>query len=185
MLPLYSHPSFVGLISGTSADSLVPRPEEKTRLLLASFPGPAQLSVAFLYSVCWAGHGNEATVSRDYLSNLSFLLGLPVCVLFALMFQQCGALCHVRFYVSFSPPLFAAGSFAGHFENKMVHFENTMVPYQLPLDLRWAVRLPRNSYTCIFKIFTTLVLLFNEYECIYGTTYEYISTYRHRLRSTR
>ena len=66
-----------------------------------------------------------------------------------------------------------------------LHFENKMVPYQLPLDLRWAVRLPGNSYTCIFKFFTTRVLLFNEYEYIYGTTYEYIATYRHRLRSTR
>ena len=64
------------------------------------------------------------TVSRDYLSNLSFVLGLPVCVLFDLMFQQRGALCHVRFYVSFSPPSFA-GSFAGHFENKTV-------PYRQP-----------------------------------------------------
>ena len=34
-------------------------------------------------------------------------------------------LCHIRFYVSFSPPLFA-GSFAGH-------FKNTMVRYQLSL----------------------------------------------------
>ena len=30
-----------------------------------------------------------------------------VCVLFALLFQQCGMLRHIRFYVSFSPLLFA------------------------------------------------------------------------------
>ena len=35
------------------------------------------------------------------------------------LFQQRGTLCHVRFYVSFSPPLFA-GSFVDHFENTMV-----------------------------------------------------------------
>ena len=65
-----------------------------------------------------------------------------------------------------------------------LHFENTMVPYQLPLGLRWAVRLPRNGYTCIFKFFTTRVLLFNEYECIYGTMYAYISTYIHTYIQT-
>ena len=40
------------LISGASAVSLVPRPEDRTRLLSSSlrqFSGPAQLSVAFLY----------------------------------------------------------------------------------------------------------------------------------------
>ena len=43
-----------------------------------------------------------------------------VCVLFAQLFQQRGALSHVRFYVSFSPPLFT-GSFAGRFENTNVN----------------------------------------------------------------
>ena len=43
-------------------------------------------------------------------------------VLAFVLFQQCGELCHAQFYVSFSLLLFA-GSFAGH-------FKNTMVPYQ-------------------------------------------------------
>ena len=89
--------------------------------------------------------------------------------LFGLLFQQRGTLCHVRFYVSFSPPLFP-GSFAGHFHNMMVpyqgppklHFENTIVPYQLPLwfMLRtwlWGCR----EIHIHFQIFTTRLLLFN------------------------
>ena len=95
-----------------------------------------------------------------------------VCVLFAVLLQQRGALHHIRFYVSFSSLLFA-GSFAGHFENTTVpyrrpprlHSENKMIPYQLPLrfTLRTSwLRLPRNIYTCIatfFKFFTTRQLL--------------------------
>ena len=72
------------------------------------------------------------------------------------LFQQCGALCHVGYYVSFSPPLFA-GSFVGHFDNTIppyrqppkLHFKNTMVPYQLPLRLMLKnvdVRLLRNTH---------------------------------------
>ena len=53
------------LISGASAVSLVPRPEDRTRLLSSSlrlFSGPAQLSVAFLCQKCWAEPVNEAIV---------------------------------------------------------------------------------------------------------------------------
>ena len=44
----------------------------------------------------------------------------------------------------------------------------------------------RNSYKCIFQIFTTRLslTLFNEYE-IYGTTHEYICTYINTYRQTQ
>ena len=126
--PLYSHPSVVGLISGTSAVSLFPRPEEKTRLLSSSRlslvprPRPAFRSQA---TESWVGPGKLQSRETTSAAALSFVLGLPVCVHFALLFQQHGALCHVRFYVSFSPPSFA-GSFAGHFENNLrwCHIDN-------------------------------------------------------------
>ena len=61
------------LISSASAVSLVPRPEDRTRLLsssLGSFSGPP--SSPSLLPECWAGAGNEATlVSRGYLSSCS------------------------------------------------------------------------------------------------------------------
>ena len=78
-----------------------------------------------------------------------------VSVLLLRLFQQHGALCHVQFHVSFSPP-FLAGSFAETFNNTIVlyqqplklYFKNTIVPYQLPLRLalrKKAVTLPRNT----------------------------------------
>ena len=108
-----------------------------------------------------------------------------VCVLFALLFQQCGMLCHVRFHVTFTPPLFVGSFVPGcHFKNTMVpyrwppklHSKNTILPYQLPLKfrLRTWLRLPLIH---VHKFITTQLLLFNKYECIYGTTYEYIHTY--------
>ena len=122
-----------------------------------------------------------SAAARTARLALSFVLGL-----LSLLFQQRSALCHVRFHVSFSPPLFA-GSFAGHFKNTMVpywrppklHFENTMVPCQLPH--RFTLRTWLWDYREIqvhFKFFTTRLSLFNKYECIYGTTYEhtYIQT---------
>ena len=40
------------------------------------------------------------------------------------------------------------------------------------------------KYTsCIIRFFTTRIPLFNNYKCIYGTTYKYIHTYRHHLCS--
>ena len=197
--PLYSHPSVIGLISGTSAVSLFPRPEEKTRLLSSSptlvpRPRPGFRSQA---TESWAGPGNEATVSRVYFSSCFI-----VCPRLTSLCSFCSAVSAARRTLSRSILHFLFSSVVcrvlhGSLREQdgaisttpKLHFENTMVPYQLPLDLRWAVRLPRNNYTCIFKFFTTRVSLFNEYECIYGTTYEYISTYihtyRHRLRSTR
>ena len=186
---------------GYSAVVLASFPDPRRRrgysaVVLASFPGPAQLSVAFLYCKRRkAGRGLGTRLQpRETTSAaaLSFVLGLPVCVLFALLFQQRGALWS-RSILCFLFSSIVCRVLRGLLREQdgaisttpKLHFENTMVPYQLPLGLRWAVRLPRNSYTCIFKFFTTRVLLFNEYECIYGTTYEYIHTYRHRLRSTR
>ena len=45
-----------------------------------------------------------------------------------------------------------------------------------PLYLCWkvAVRLPRNKYRCVFRFFTTRILLFNNYECIYSMMCECI-----------
>ena len=58
-----------------------------------------------------------------------------------------------------------------------LHSENTIIPSQLPLrfSLRTWLRLPRNARHKLFKF----LLLFNKYECIYGTTYKYIHTYIH------
>ena len=74
-------------------------------------------------------------------------------------------------------------SFAGHFENTIVpyrrppklHFANFHINY--PLDLLQEHGCEKCK--CIFKFFATRLSLFNEYECIYGTTYEYIHTYIH------
>ena len=84
----------------------------------------------FLYLLCWA---------------------YSVCVLFALLFQQCGTLCHVCFSLLF------AVSFAGHFESTMVpyeqhpnlHSEKMMVPYHLGsrFMLRTWLRLPENTHS--------------------------------------
>ena len=91
------------LISGASAISLVPRPEDWTRLLsnsssLRLFSGPAQLSVAFLFQN--AGRGlltNSLTRPPQQLHVQHALLSLlswaySACVLFALLFQRHSAL---------------------------------------------------------------------------------------------
>ena len=66
-LTLYSHPSVVGLISGTSAVSLVPRPEEKTRLLSSSLslvPRPKEKTKLLSSSLSLVPRPRE----RDYIS---------------------------------------------------------------------------------------------------------------------
>ena len=127
------------LISGASEVSLVPRPEDRTRLLgstLRSFSGPAQLRHFYSVPEYWAGPRNEATlVSQDYLSSCMssmpcflFCPGLTQPVFFLLCCFNSMVRCHVRFYVSLSP-LFAE-SFAGH-------FKYTIVPYRRPPKLNF------------------------------------------------
>ena len=130
------------LISGASAVSLVPRPEDRTRLLsssLRSFSGPAQLSVSLLtVPECWAGAGNKATlVSRDYISSCTS--SKPCFLLW--------------------PGLTQPRCLRGHFENTIVpyrrppkpHFENFNINY--PLDLHGC-----EKYKCtILQLPSTMV----------------------------
>ena len=85
------------LISGASEVSLVPRPEDRTRLLgstLRSFSGPAQLRRFYSVPEYWAGPGNEATlVSQDYLCSCTS--SMP-CFLFDLdLLSLCSFCCAV------------------------------------------------------------------------------------------
>ena len=111
---LYSHPSVVGLISGTSAVSLVPRPR------------PTFRSFSVLQATeSWAGAGNEATVSRDYLSSCFIF-----CPRLTSLCSFCSAVSVARRALSRSILRFLFSSvvcrvLAGHFENKMV-------PYRQP-----------------------------------------------------
>ena len=89
------------VISTASAVSLVPRPEDRTRLLgssLRSFSGPAQLSV---YTGMLGGTWKQGYISLarlpQQLHEQHALLSLlswaySACVLFALLFQRRGAL---------------------------------------------------------------------------------------------
>ena len=90
----------IHLISSASAVSLVPRPEDWTRLLsssLRSFSGPAKLSSLSLFCTRMLGRVCERS-SRDYLSSctstMPCFLFCPysACVLFALLLQRCGTL---------------------------------------------------------------------------------------------
>ena len=146
---LYSHPSVVGLISGTSAVSLVPRSEEKTRLLSSSLtlvprPRPTFRSCSVLQATeSWVGPGNEATVSQDYLSSCFIF-----CPRLTSLCSFCSAVSVVRRTLSRSILRFLFSSvicrvLRGSLREQdgailttlKLRFENTMVPYQLPLDL--------------------------------------------------
>ena len=144
------------MISGASAVSLVPRPEERTRLLSSSLshvPRPRQAFRCFAVlqaTESWVGPGNEATVyslvrlPQQLHEQHALLYFLPwaysVCVLLLCCFN-CAAR-SVTFDSTF-PFLLRClrGPLRGHFENTMVpyrrppmlHFKNTIVSFQLPL----------------------------------------------------
>ena len=137
------------LISGAWAVSLVPRPEDRMRLLSSSLrspSGPAKLSVAFLYRNAGRGLGTRLHLSRETTSAqaarfaFSYVLGLLSLCSF------CSAVSTARSAVTFdSTFLFDCwGSSVvcvGHFENTIVpygrppklHFKNLNINY--PLDL--------------------------------------------------
>ena len=137
---------------------------------------------------CWAGPVNKVTVvSRDYLnkcmSSTPFFLfcpGLTQPVFFLLCCFNGAAHCHVRFYVSLSGSSVVCGIFRGSLQEHdcaisttpKLHFVNFRINF--PEDL-----LQKHGCKCIFKFFATQLSLFNDYECIYGTTYEHIHTYIH------
>ena len=95
---MYSHSS--ALISGTSAVSLVPRPEDRTRLCssLRLFSGPPSSPSLFCTGMLGVSWKPEATlVSLGYLSSCSsstpcFLWAYSACAVFGLLFQQRRAL---------------------------------------------------------------------------------------------
>ena len=161
------------LISGASAVSLVPRPEDySAQIVLRPRPALRRFSVPD----CWAGPVNEATVvSRDYLSSCTsstpcFLFcpawAYSACVLFAVLFQRRGVRhALVRFYVFLSGSSIVCGV-----------FRRSLREYDCAISTT-----PRNFtsiyHKFIFKFFTTRLSLFNEYEYFYGTTYKYIQTY--------
>ena len=130
-------------------------------------------------------HKTTSAAAQAVCLALSFFLGL-LSQFFPLLFQQCGTLHYIQFYVSFSPPLFA-GSFTGPLRTQWCHTPRTRrFHINYPLDLWW-----EHAWDCweihVNKFLTTRLLLFNKYECIYGTMYKYIHTYIHThcLRWTR
>ena len=100
---VYSH---ICLVSGASAVSLVPRPEDRTKLLsssLRSFSGPPSSQSLFCTGMLGGGGNGATLVSRGYLSSCSsstpcFLLcpGLtqPVLYLLCCFNSVPGALSH-------------------------------------------------------------------------------------------
>ena len=157
------------LISGASAVSLVPRPED--RLLsssLGSFSGPPSTPSIFCTGMLGGGleqgYISLARPPQQLLEQHALLslmsLAYSACTVFVLLFQQ-RAGSAVTFDSTFlfeASPLFAwvtSRTRLCHIDDRppKLHFENSNIDY------------------------------------IYGTTYEYIytyiHTYRHRLRSTR
>ena len=96
--------------------------------------------------------------SKPCLYHLS-----SVCVLLALLFQQHSGLCHICFYGPFSPPLFIQGTLWVTSSSRAQWCHINWQCFQIHMQ---------------FKFFTLQLLLFNEYECIYGMTYKYIHTYK-------
>ena len=90
---------------------------------------------------------------------ISFVLSL--CVLSSAVSAAQWALSHLFLRSLFSSIVYT-GYIVGHFI-----FKSTMVPYWQCFQIHMQ-----------FKFFTLQLLLFNEYECIYGMTYKYIHTYR-------
>ena len=155
------------LISCASAVSLVPRPEDRTRLLsssLRSFPVLRRFSVP----ECWAGAGNRRVLS--------------LCCFWSAASTAQSAVTFDSTFLFEAPPLLAwvtSRTRLCHIERPpKLHFENFNINYLLDLlCMLWEHGCEK--YTeCIFKFFTTRLSLFNEYE-IYGTTYEYIYIYIH------
>ena len=117
------------LISGASAVSLVPRPNDWTRLLSSSLSQgpPSSLSLfcaGMLGGACERSYSSLAGLPQQ-LHEQHALLSLlswaySTCVLFALLFRRC----HVRFYVSLSGSSVVCGP------SWVMHFENTIVPYR-------------------------------------------------------
>ena len=132
------------LISGASAVSLVPRPEDRMRLLSSSlrlFSGPPSSPLLFCTGMLGRSWEPEATlVSLGYLSSCSismpcFLLcpGRTQPVLFLVCCFNRAERCHVQFYVAFeAPPLFAwitSRTRLCHIVDP--HFENFRINYHL------------------------------------------------------
>ena len=127
------------LISDASAVSLVPRPEDRTKLLSSGssrlFSGP--LSVAFLY-ISLASLPQQLLEQHALLSLMSW--AYSACAVFALVFQQRGGSA-VTFDSTFlfeAPPLFAwvtSRTRLCHIDDRplKLHFENFNIDY--PLDL--------------------------------------------------
>ena len=102
------------LISGASAVSLIPRPEDWTSnspsLFCAGMQGGAcERSYSSLTRLPQQLHEQHALLSLLFWAY-------SACVLLALLFERRGTLSH-SIYVSLSAPPWFAGSFAGHIDD--------------------------------------------------------------------
>ena len=140
------------LISGVSAVSLVPRPEDKTRLLsgsLRSFSGPPSTPSLFCTGMLgggWErGYISLARLPQQLLEQHALLYlmswAYSACAVFVLLFQPERAGSAVTFDSTFlfeAPPLFAwvtSRIRLCHIDDRppKLHFENFNIDY--PLDL--------------------------------------------------
>ena len=134
------------LISGASAVSLVPRPEDWTRLLSSSLRSsqapPSSALCRFSVPECWAGSVNEArettsAAARAPCLAFSFVLTQPV--FFLLCCFNGAAHCQVRFYVSLSGSSVVCEVFRGSLREHDCAISMTPkaslceLPHQLPL----------------------------------------------------
>ena len=104
--------ALICLVSGASAVSLVPRPEDRTKLLSSSyrsFSGPPSSPSLFCTGMLGGGGNRTTLVSRGYLTAaaqaarlaFSYVLGLlSLCCICSAVSTACRERCHVRFYVS-------------------------------------------------------------------------------------
>ena len=180
-----------GLISSASAVSLVPRPEDWTRLLSSSPQAPPS-SPGLLGGACEQSYSSLARLPQQVYEQHAFLSVLSwaysACVLFALLFQRRGTLSRsiLRFCFRLLRCLWDLSRVASR--TRLCHTNDPEaslceLPYQLLC--RFTSETWLQVYFQIFCNATIVIQRLRMYLRYDVRTHTYIHTYRHRLRSTR